>query len=208
MVQSVSPRSYRWLTKINNVLFVGTLLLGLYIVVGPFAPDVFFALHPLQKSMKKFLGIEQAQTMVLNRTVGRPAEPVPEQNTLVIPKIDVNGIVYEGTSVNTLEKGIWHRPKSSTPDKGSNTVLVAHRFLYTSGPNTFYHLDKIKVNDEFTLYWNQKKYQYKVFETKVVPPTAFDIEAPTQDSIVTLWTCTPVFTATNRLVVRAKLIES
>jgi len=208
MEQTVSPRQYYWLKKINNVLFVGTLLLGMYIVAGPFAPDVFFALHPLQKSIKEFLGIEQVQNVVIDRTKEGPAEPIPEQNTLVISKIDVNGLVYDGAGVGTLEKGIWHRPKSSTPDKGSNTVLVAHRFLYTSGPNTFYHLDKVKVNDEFILYWNQKKYSYKVFETKVVPPTAFYIEAPTSDSIVTLWTCTPVFTATNRLVVRAKLIES
>jgi LPXTG-site transpeptidase (sortase) family protein len=195
------------LRKFNNVLFLSTLLLGLYIVVAPFAPEVLFSVNPALRAAQKFLGIGN-NSITTQKVVDGQSEPIPDDNRLVVPQIDVDGPLLEGTSVNLLEKGIWRRPKSSTPDQGSNTVLVAHRFLYTSGPNTFYHLDKLKVGDEFTIYWDHKKYTYKVYETKTVPPTAFEIEAPTKDSVVTLWTCTPIFTATNRLVVRAKLLES
>ncbi len=196
------------LRKFNNVLFVSTLLFSLYIVLAPVLPEVLFNVNSLLRVAKNFLGFESSTVVVNDYSKNNSAEVIPTDNTLVIPKIDVNGIIYAGKSVNLLEKGIWHRPKSSNPELGGNTVFVAHRFLYTSGPNTFYHLDKLKMDDEFTIYWNKKKYQYKVYETKVVPATAFDIEAPTKDPIVTLWTCTPLFTATNRLVVRAKLIAS
>ncbi len=186
---------------------MSTLLLGAYIIVAPAVPEVSFIIKPLWTQVQEFLGLKTEVFTYHTITSNEPQEPIPAENTLRIEQIDVDGVVYKGTSVNTLEKGIWHRPKSSTPDKGSNTVLVAHRFLYTSGPNTFYHLDKLKVDDEFVLYWEGKKYTYKVYENKVVPAIAYDIEYPTKDPIVTLWTCTPLFTATNRLVVRAKLIE-
>ncbi|MCC7356047.1 MAG: sortase [Candidatus Doudnabacteria bacterium] len=207
MLQDSFISPHPTIRKINNVLFVSTLLLGAYIIVAPAVPEVSFFIKPLWTSAQEFLGFKK-EVVTYNTVVSNePQEPIPAENTLRIEQIDVDGVVYNGTSVSTLEKGIWHRPKSSTPDKGSNTVLVAHRFLYTSGPNTFYHLDKLKVDDEFTLFWDGEKYKYKVFENKVVPATAYDIEYPTKDPIVTLWTCTPLFTATNRLVVRAKLID-
>lgn len=202
----ITPHSS--LRKINNVLFLSTLLLGLYIIIAPALPELTFSAKPFIQTFKNFLGFQSSEVVFVNSSSVGPEEVIPVDNTLVIPKIEVNGIIYEGKSANILERGMWHRPKSSTPDKGGNTVFVAHRFLYTSGPNTFYHLDKLKVNDEFIVYWQSKKYLYKVFEVTTVPATAFEIEAPTSDSIVTLWTCTPIFTATNRLVVKGKLIPS
>ncbi len=202
----ITPHST--IRKFNNVLFVSTLLLGAYIIAAPFMPEAQYALRPLWLQAQSFLGFQKETVTVQVVATSDTQEPIPAENTLLIDKIGVNGIVYSGTSVSTLEKGIWHRPKSSTPDKGGNTVLVAHRFLYTSGPNTFYHLDKLKVDDRFVLYWEGKKYIYQVSEVKTVPALAYDIEYPTKDPIVTLWTCTPLFTATNRLVVRANLIES
>jgi sortase A len=134
-------------------------------------------------------------------------EVVPEENTIVIPKIGVDGRVHEGKSLATLNKGVWRRPRSSTPDKGGNTVFVAHRFLYTSGPNTFYHLDKLTQGDRFVIFWEKKRYVYEVTETRIVLPEELDIEAPTREPVLTLYTCTPLFTADKRLVVRAKVIE-
>ena len=41
----------------------------------------------------------------------------------------------------------------------------------------------------------------------VVDPTQIEIEAPTDDPILTLYTCTPVWTAAQRLIVRSKLVS-
>src|SRR5262249_42108620 len=107
-----------------------------------------------------------------------------------------------------LFKGIWRRPKSSTPDQGGNTVLVAHRFLYTFGPNTFYNLDKVKVHDHFSVVWKKQRYYYEVTEIETVLPTDVTVEAQGPEPVVTLWTCTPVFIANKRLVVVGKLIPN
>lgn len=131
----------------------------------------------------------------------------PEANTLVMPKLGVDGEVYQGGEEN-LNLGYWHIPGTSTPDQGGNTVIVAHRFLYTDGPNTFYHLDKAEVGDKFTLFWEQVEYTYEVKEVFEVTPDQVEIEEQTEEEMLTLYTCTPIFSAAKRLVVRAVPIKS
>ena len=133
--------------------------------------------------------------------------PIPGPNTLTIPQIGVDTEIVEGATEDALLKGAWRRPNSSTPDKGGNTVIAAHRFMYLSGPKTFYYLDKIKESDVFSLVWQGKKYEYKVYSVNEVSSKQVDIENPTEEPIVTLYTCTPLWTSEKRLVVRAHLLE-
>lgn len=112
--------------------------------------------------------------------------------------------VYEGQTEAALRNGVWHRPKTSTPEKGSNTVLAGHRFTY-SDPAVFYHLDKVKLHDEIILYWNKQKYIYQVTQIKEVSPTAIETENPTVRDTLTLYTCAPLWTSKNRMVVIANL---
>jgi sortase A len=111
--------------------------------------------------------------------------------------------VYDGASSTTLRKGVWHRPKTSDPTKGSNTVMAGHRFTYKNPEGVFYNLDKIKVDDSIVLYWQGKKYTYKVVATFVVTPDRIDVEAPTKDPRLTLYTCTPLWNPKFRLIIQA-----
>lgn len=129
---------------------------------------------------------------------------IPQRNVLLIPQIGVDGLVYEGTDPTVLNYGIWRRPNTSTPDKGGNTVFVAHRYLYTTGINTFYHLPKMEVGDEFVVFWEGQQYIYEVFTTETVLPTQTEIEENTQEPIVTLYTCTPLWSSEYRFVVKAR----
>lgn len=113
--------------------------------------------------------------------------------------------VFEGASIYTLNKGLWHRPNTSTPDKGGNTVIAGHRFTYTNPHGILYYLDKVSMGDEIGLYWNNVRYLYKVTEIKVVEPTAVQIEDNTADARLTIYTCTPLWSPHQRLVVIAKL---
>lgn len=118
--------------------------------------------------------------------------------------------IYEGPVSQTykiLDKGIWRWPLGSTPDKGGNTILIGHRFTYTNPRGIFYNLDKLKVGQEIGVIWNNKKYLYKVTDTKVVPPSATNILNQTSDSRLTLYTCTPTWNPKDRLVVTAILEE-
>jgi sortase A len=132
--------------------------------------------------------------------------PDPPNKRLLIPSMQLDAEVFEGASANTLTKGVWRRPRTSTPDKGGNTVLIAHRFDY-NGPAVFYHLDVLKNGDKFAVFWNGSEYDYQVSQVKIVEPTAIEIEDATAEPTLTLYTCTPMWTAKQRLVVVAKLIS-
>ncbi len=199
MEEASSPSANRlWSLRNLNTGLSGILfLLGLYILVWPWLPSIsWWLLHnaPMISS-----------PVNVNFSIGEV--PIPTENTLLLPGLEIQEKILEGESVQTVNRGIWRRPQSSTPDKGSNTVLVGHRFTY-SGHAIFYNLDKIKQNDPIIVYWEGKAYQYKVFSVSVVPPEAVSVEAPTSDSILTLYTCTPLWSAKDRLVIQAKLEEA
>lgn len=124
---------------------------------------------------------------------------------LYVDKIGIDAEIFEGKGEDTLLKGVWHLPHTSTPDKGGNTVLTAHRYMETSGPKTFYLLNKIEVGDEITVHWKGKVYVYEVFEIFIAKPNRLDVEHNTADPILTLYTCTPLWSSTDRIVVKAAL---
>lgn len=126
------------------------------------------------------------------------------KNQLVIPRLRLQEPILDGASVYTVNQGIWRRPNTSTPDRGSNTVLVGHRFTY-SGAAVFYNLDKVVVDDPIISVWEGKIYVYKVRAVEVLPPEATYVEAASNDERLTLYTCTPMWSAKQRLVVTAKL---
>jgi sortase A len=174
---------------LNNCISWVVIGLAFYILCTPFLPDVEYHISKT---------VEAASP-----SVEKKEELIPEENRLVIPEIGVNAPILESNSAEILDKGIWRRPNTSTPVMGGNTVLVGHRFMYTSGPTTFYLLPKMKVGDLITVYWNKTKYVYVVKSMEVVPPTAIEVEAQTAEPILTLYTCTPLWNPTQRFVIKA-----
>lgn len=189
------------LRQINNGLSVVVILLSLYIMAAPLLPAVSFW-------WKNHFGSKPPLVIANSPDKGpdAPPEVIPEENTLVIPGLSMQETIHGGSSAAALRKGVWHRPGTSSPDKGSNTVLVGHRFTY-DGAAVFYHLDTVKEGDRIVLYWNKQKYSYEVSRVFVVPPTAGEIEFPTEEPLLTIYTCTPLFTAKDRLVIQAKPVE-
>jgi len=134
-----------------------------------------------------------------------PAKAVTDKH-MIIPKIGVDADIYQG-GIESLSKGLWLLPGTSTPDQGSNTVISAHRWLYLPpDPRTFYNLDKMEIGDRFTIQWQGAEYTYEVYEIKIVNPEQVEILDATKDPIVTLFSCTPLYSTEKRLVVRAKQV--
>lgn len=129
------------------------------------------------------------------------------QNRLVLASAGVNMPLFLSDNDKVLTKGGWMYSSNSTPDKGGNTVIFGHRWLYKPPvKNTFYNLDKVKVGDQFSINWNGTTYNYQVSDIKIVNPTDVYVLNPTDSAQVTLITCTPLFSTKQRLVVVGKLI--
>jgi LPXTG-site transpeptidase (sortase) family protein len=187
------------LHRVNSVLFGLIVLINVYVIAAPVYPQITYWWQSHHSSRRHEL------SQLLHK-------PLPEHanqpNGLIIPAMMLQSPTLEGPErdwFNLLKQGIWRWPASSTPDKGSNTVFLAHRFSYTGPHGAFYYLDKLKIGDEIGVNWNNKTYTYTVVSSTEVPPTDTAIEAATTDSRLTLFSCTPLWHPVNRLVVVAKL---
>ena len=193
------------LRHFNHLLTVIVLALSLYMIAFPFLPyiDLWRAQVADNTGGVQYVGLLAEEN---DETENENLREAPEENRLVLPSITLDEEIVVGSDPDNIHRGAWHRPRTSTPDQGGNTVIVGHRFSYNS-PATFYHLDKMEVGDTFAIWWEGKEYVYRVFQTRVVEATAIEIEDNTDEPIATLYTCTPVWTATDRLVIRGELLN-
>ena len=185
------------LRRFNNGLSVVIFLIALYIFFLPFVPQVSWWVRHSAPVISTPVHIQLPPATT----------PVPKDNRLVIPAMDLNQPIFQGQSVYTVNKGVWIRPNGSTPDKGSNTIMVGHRLTYTDPEGVFYFLDKLQIGDPIEVDWQGKAYIYKTTSISVVVPQDVSIEAPTPDARLTLYTCTPLWSLKDRLVVVAERVN-
>lgn len=189
------------LPRINKVLSLILFMLSIYIMISPFIPEVELMLNRKQ---------DETQGFVYNSTSAKEAgveeeklKPIPKENRVVIPGINVDAQILEGETIDILNKGqAWRRPLTSTPENRGNTVIVGHRY-FGQGKNTFYHLNKLTEGDEIIVFWKEKEYKYiieRVYETN---PEDISVESATKEDILTLYTCSGL-SAEKRMIVVAK----
>ncbi len=124
---------------------------------------------------------------------------------LRIPAIDSEEPVREGVSKSVLHAALGHEPGTSLPGEKGNCVLAGHR-NYSFG-SMFNRLNELEIGD--ALYFDSREgtFAYRVREIRIVEPEALEILDPTEEEILTLYTCTPIYIATHRLVVLAERTE-
>lgn len=188
------------LRRCNDILSLIVIALGIYIMTVPFLPQLTYKFRDTSPDKLApyagVLAVEQGSS---------GSKPIPTDNRIVIPDIGIDEPILEGRSIGNTG-GTWRRPNTATPKDDTNTVIVGHRF-YGSNASTFYHLDKLLLGQKLAVYWEGEELIYEVAETKVVDANAIQIEAPTDERQLTLYTCTPLWTAKNRLVIIARPIN-
>jgi LPXTG-site transpeptidase (sortase) family protein len=192
------------LKKVNHVLLAAIILINAYIIAAPFAPAVLFWWQNHHTNRQQILTTQIHQTAPGSAAASTPTS---QPNHLTVPAMLLDTPILEGPvsqQYQILDKGIWRLPFTSTPDKGGNTVIVGHRFTYTTPKGIFYYLNKVQVGDEIGVVWNNKSYLYKVSSVSVVPPTQTGVQDDTPDARLTLYTCTPLWNPKDRLVVVAE----
>jgi len=74
--------------------------------------------------------------------------------------------------------------------------------------SVFALLNKLKVGDTYSVYYQGDLYTYRIFDIQEVKPNNVSVlDQPTDKRMSTLMTCTPVGTALNRLIIRADEID-
>lgn len=147
----------------------------------------------------------------------------PPDERVIIPRINKNVPVVGVSSENlikrdwnalekeiqgALQDGVVHYPGTAQPGQNGNVVITGHSSYFAWDPGLFKDvfalLHEVNVGDTVIVYYNQKKYLYKVFDKKVIMPDQVDVLTQNGDNRLTLITCTPVGTNLKRLVILAR----
>lgn len=136
---------------------------------------------------------------------------------IVIEKINANSKVVanvdpgdERAYIKALSQGVAHAAGTNFPGEPGNIYLFSHS---TDAPwnivrfnAVFYLLRELEAGDRVIVFYQDRRYDYIVFDKQVVSPADITFLNNRYDaSVLTLQTCDPPGTLFNRLIVRAKL---
>lgn len=135
---------------------------------------------------------------------------------LEIPKISVNVLVVQGTTLAALRAGAGHYVNTPLPGQRGNVGIAGHRTTYG---RPFNRLNELTTGDQVILITPFDRYTYAVVPAFgghanpwVVQPT--DVSVVSQAGVLgsghwlTLTTCNPKGSAAQRLVLRLTLVQT
>lgn len=138
----------------------------------------------------------------------RPAPSYRPQviGTLQIKKLKIDVIIVEGITDEDLKVGVGHFPGSAAIGDYGNCAIAGHR-SYTFG-RYFNRLNEVEIGDKILVSNGIETFEYVVYKTHIVEPKDTYVLNPVEGyRILTLVTCEPIYTATHRLIVHAKILD-
>lgn len=128
---------------------------------------------------------------------------------LIIPSMNINDAVMNGTSNSSLKHGpgLYDVAQIPRPGYNVNTSLAGHRAGYGRYGNLFKEIEELKENDRIYLVDKEYIYIYEYVDSKVVEPSDISVLYLQGFTCLTLTSCHPLGNNTQRIVVRAKLID-
>ena len=122
-----------------------------------------------------------------------------------IPRIGITKYVVAGVAPDDLKKGPGHFPSTPQPGHLGNMAIAGHRTTYGE---PFRNIDQLELGDEIIVTDIQgREFTYVVDSQKIVGPSDSYVVATTDPNVarLTLTTCHPEFSASERLIVSAVL---
>ncbi|HEX8073894.1 MAG TPA: sortase [Thermoleophilaceae bacterium] len=142
-----------------------------------------------------------ARLAVLERRRARTGKPI---GRIRIPSLDRHYVVVQGTDLGTLRKGPGHYPKTSFPGQGGTVAIAGHRTTYLS---PFRTVDRLRSGQRIVMDMPYGRFTYAVERTKVVGPDAIWITHRVRGrERLVLSACHPLYSASHRIVVFARLV--
>jgi sortase A len=134
-----------------------------------------------------------------------------------IPKLGVDVVVVQGTSLSALRAGAGHYPETPLPCDDGNVAIAGHRTTYGK---PFANIDQLSPGDQIFLETPVGTCAYSVDKPPsgqptagpgafVVLPNAFWVVANTPGHhTLTLTSCHPKGSASHRIVIKATMVSS
>ena len=203
---------------VGRILLVGGVLVLLFIPYLLWGTGLQTAhsqslLRAQFKSEQHQAGVTTSSTIPPTKSAAAPqvapTEPQPAigsaVGTIDIPEIGLQMVVVQGTDVVRLQQGPGHYPTTPLPGEAGNSAIAGHRTTYL---HPFYNLNELNNGNPIYITTTQGVFQYDVISSQSVSPSDVSVVDTTTSPEITLTTCTPRYSAAQRLVVHAVLVAS
>ncbi|MEA3510933.1 MAG: sortase [Actinomycetota bacterium] len=138
-------------------------------------------------------------------------EPTPERGSAFaviripsIERLEGGWAVVEGVEIRDLKNGAGHMPNTPLPGMPGNSVISGHRTTYGA---PFHEIGDLVSGDVIEVDTAIGTHTYEVREIIIVQPTDLWVTQHREGAWLTLTTCHPKFSARQRLIVFAELVD-
>jgi sortase A len=148
---------------------------------------------------------ERRRITYLAGTLQRHAKAGSAVGRIRIPALGASFVVVKGSGSTELENGPGIYPETDFPGVPGTTAIAGHRTTYLA---PFRHIDKLRLGEPIVLEMPYARFTYTVIGSRVVLPTDVSVLDPVGYSRLVLSACTPLFSASHRLIVFARLTST
>jgi sortase A len=122
---------------------------------------------------------------------------------ILLPTLDREYVVAEGTDTTTLRKGPGHYPETNLPAQGGTVAVAGHRTTYGA---PFRTIDQLEKGDAIVLDMPYAVITYEVEKTQIVDDEALWVidRVPGRERLV-LSACHPLYSAAQRVIAFGRL---
>jgi sortase A len=192
--------SPRLISRVLTGAAIVLALAGIGVFSYPFATDLWAA--RIQRGLAGDLAAKAVDYEAGRVKVGEPL------TRLEIPRLGVDVVVVEGTTLSALQAGAGHYPKTPLPGEEGNVGIAGHRTTYGK---PFNRMDELEAGDRVILTTPVGRHIYEIEgQPHVVELDDWSVinRYPKHGSYLTLTSCHPEGSADYRIVVRASLVRS
>jgi sortase A len=122
---------------------------------------------------------------------------------IVVPRLGLASVVVQGTSRRDLARGPGHYRITSLPGLGGTVAIAGHRTTYL---RPFRHIDQLRAGDRITLEMPYGTFTYVVYGHRIVDDRDWSIIRRRPWEKLVLSACHPLYSASHRYVVFARLL--
>lgn len=113
--------------------------------------------------------------------------------------------VFEGTGAPALRAGVGHYSSTAQPGETGNFAVAGHR---TTWARPFQDVDRLRAGDEVIVQTRDARFTYRVTDHELVRPDQTAVlDAVPGQARLTMTTCHPEYSDSQRWIVRAELVD-
>ena len=163
--------------------------------------------HPYLHALRETYAVPKTPGSTAAGAVSKwpPAATSIEGASIRIPTLGVDQAIVAGVTDADLRIGPGHYPGTALPGARGTMVISGHRTTYT---RPFGDLDRLESGDPIAIETPERTYRYRVRSVVVVAPSDLSPLRTARGRALVLTTCHPLGSASERLIVVAKLLPA